>query len=137
MQIAESPDRLLAHLAECGQTLDVLVLSTAAEVMAAFFDGDQAEGLASYGGEEDMLIAEWAPPFRAEGLEVILTRQWIAATGAIWQLQLRLHYPEVTLAPGSTDWQGTSAGFLTGLAGLIGELADRAPGSVGWVLDPA
>ena len=127
MLISESVAAFEAHVQSQGQTLEGLAMTAAAEAMATFFEGTKAEGLAAYGGEEDMLIGEWGPAFQRSGIEVILSRQWIEVSGAIWQLQLRLHYPAHTLAAGSTDWQLQGADFVSKLAPLKAALADAEP----------
>jgi len=102
----------------------------AAASLAASTELPRPTGLVDYGGEEDMLLAEWS------GEDVVLSRQWIFSGGCIWQLQIRLHFSGQALPAGSTDWQLSAESFLTASAPLVALLHGGTPADAQVGLDP-
>ena len=93
--------------------------------MAAFHAEHSFEGLASYGGEEDMLIGEWGDLHVSASMVGILSRQLILESGSILQLQLVMTFEQPAELAGSTDWQMTSAGFRRAAVAMIEALPAR------------
>ena len=54
-----------------------------------------------------MMIIEWGPPFQAEGLQIMMVRQWMMQSGSMHQLQIVRTYdavPEGLRPRGSSGW---------------------------------
>ncbi len=129
MNIQDTPDAFDALLQSRGLSTETAPLDALVASLAAFFDSHKPSGLADYAGDEDMLMAEWHPPFRAPGFEVLLVRQFISADGAIHQLQITRTYaapPADLKVPGSSGWQMTGAGLVEATQALVAAVGDTA-----------
>ena len=92
---------------------------------ADFFELLKLKGLAPYGGDEDLLMAEWYPRFKAQGIEVLLVRQWILEDGSVYQLQLRRIFaerPQGLVIPGSSGWRLNGSDLIESTAEFVGAL---------------
>ena len=138
MDLQDTPNILEKMISDQGCAAIEAPLSVLLKTLADFAENTHPEGLADYGGEEDMLMAEWYTPFKASGLEVLLVRQFIVQGGAVLQLQVRRRYahaPATLRVPGASDWQLESPSFLEATSALSQALAGVAPMSTEVVLD--